>query len=58
MVYVIYDPSSDRYLNDRGGYSEFGRATKFDSAYDAEYELDTTDTALKVVGPCIEGETP
>ena len=31
--YVIYDPASDRYLNDRGGYSAtFGRATKFDSA--------------------------
>ena len=58
MFYVIYNSATDQYRNDAGEFGAFADAEPFDCAGDAEYELDTTNTAIKVVGPCRAGREP
>ena len=58
MSYVIYSPACDLYVNDEGGLGSYEAAAKFDSIADAEWEIETTTTGLRVVGPFIEGEVP
>ena len=56
--YVIYDPSSDRYVDVEGGLCAFADAEQFWSHNDATAMLEQGPSYLKIVGPCIEGETP
>lgn len=58
MFYVIYSSAADLYVNDEGGLGNYDGAAQFGSIADAEWELDTTTTGLKIVGPYIEGEQP
>ena len=63
MFYVIYSPEADMYVNDEGGFCSYEAAARFDTAEDAKDSLDiedkwAPDKRLRVVGPCLEGETP
>ena len=55
--YVIYNTVTKQYLGD-AAFGAYENAMRFSSAADAEWFLDTTNTAVRIVGPCIEGETP
>lgn len=55
MFYVIYSPDCDLYVNDEGGLGSYEGAAQSQFSDDALWGL--TD-GLKIVGPCIEGETP
>lgn len=57
--YVIYNTVTKQYLsNVEDTFGSYDDAAQFDSAADAEIELDTLNANERVVGPCIEGETP
>jgi hypothetical protein len=58
LFYVIYDPRKDKYIDRDGGNSSFENAEQFQS-YDAALDMwNEGPSYLRVVGPCIEGETP
>ncbi len=61
MFYVIYNSATKQYLNDEEEPSAFAHAAQFGSAAGAQTALDSLLDAprtLRVVGPCVEGETP
>ena len=56
MFYVVYCPFNDMYVNDEGDVCSYEDAARFDSFSDATIAMSVP--GLRVVGPCIEGETP
>ena len=56
--YVIYHPRTDQYADVDGGLGSFAEAARMDRD-DAIMTLGELDGSLfRIVGPCIEGETP
>lgn len=60
LYYVIYSPAADLYVNDEGGLGSYAKAAQFGNHADAEWRLNELDECFgfRIVGPCIEGETP
>jgi hypothetical protein len=55
MFYVVYTPDADLYMNDEGEFGSYEGAARFERLVDANCSL---VDGLRVVGPCVEGETP
>lgn len=55
MFYVIYNSATKQYMNDEGGFGTYEAAAQFPLYMDAVWGC---TEGTKIVGPCIEGETP
>ena len=63
MFYVIYNTETKQYLDDEGRFGTYANAERFDTSAEAlrlihNFVTDYYSTTCRVVGPCIEGETP
>lgn len=58
MFYVVYNPTTKQYMNDEGALGSYEDAAQFSNFLDAACSRWPSETGLRVVGPCIEGETP
>ena len=59
--YVIYNTETKQYLNDEGKFGTYANAERFDTSAKAHNFVTDYYSAIpsfRVVGPCIEGETP
>lgn len=58
MFYVIYDTATEQYLNELGTFGAYDNAAQYDYSGAREQADMLADSDCRVVGPCIEGETP
>ena len=62
MFYVIYNSATKQYVNDEEGLGSYENAAQFQFHADAAWALSSLvhdmPPGLKIVGPCVEGETP
>ena len=59
MFYVIYNTETKQYLYDEGKFGTYANADRFDTSAEAHnFVTDYYSATCRVVGPCIEGETP
>ena len=58
MFYVVYSLETKQYLNDQDSFGPYENAAQLTATVAHNLVTDYYSATCRVVGPCVEGETP